>query len=163
MNRNKDVLFVWKNTRFFRPQMHVYELHYLEKPCAPAVTSWRHNPMFKSDGLTLVNDLRFNDELIFYNDKKYWNVELRDYFMKNTENYWKGLRHKNVEEGIFINNSNELTAEEHAIAQETQEEIRRAIEKYGPLQLNDYDLDYKYQLKKRIIDHKKDLFFQKAI
>jgi hypothetical protein len=163
MNRNKDILFVWKNTGYIRKELHVYELHYLEKPCAPVVTSWNYNGMSKSDGLTLVNDLRFNDELVFYNDKKYWNVELRDYFNKNTENYWNGLRHKNVEEGIFISNSDELTAEEHALAKQTQEEIKKAIEKHGPIQLYDYDLDYEYQLKKRLIDNKKDLFFQTSI
>ena len=163
MNRNKDILFVWKNTKYIRPELHVYELHYLEKPCAPAITSWSHNKMTDKDGLTLVNDLRFSDELVFYNDKKYWNVELRDYFMKNTENYWSGLRHKNVDEGIFINNSNELNTEEHALAKETTEEIKRAIEKYGPIALTDYDMDYKYQLKKRFVDNKRDLFFQKAV
>lgn len=143
--------------------MHVYELHYLEKPCAPSVTSWQFNGMLQKEGLTLVNDLRFRDELVFYNDKKYWNVELRDYFMKNTENYWNGLRHKNVEQGIFLNNSNELNAEEYAIAKQTQEEIKRAIEKHGPIQLADYDNDYQYQFKKRLFDSKRDLFFLKAI
>lgn len=146
-----------------RKELFVYEMHYLEKPCAPAVTSWQYNGMLQKDGLTLVSDLRLKDELVFYNEKKYWNVELRDYFMRNTETYWNGLRHKNVEKGIFLNNSNELNAEEYAIAQETQEEIKRAIEKYGPIQLADYDNDYQYQFKKRLIDSKRDLFFQKAI
>lgn len=137
-------------------------MHYLEQPCAPIISSWVNKGAFKKDGLTLVKDLRFDDELVFYNDKKYWNAELRDHFLKNTTTYWNGLRHRNLDEGLFINNSNELTAEQYALAKTTTEEIKKAIEKYGPIQLTDYDLDYSYQFKKRVIDNKRDLF-QKAM
>lgn len=146
-----------------RKELHVYELHYLEQPCAPIVSSWVHKGSVQKDGLTYIKDLKFSDDLIFYNERKYWNVDLRDYFIKNTSTYWTGLRHRNVDQGLFINNSDELTSEKYTFAKQTKEEIKKAIEKFGPLQLTDYDLDYAYQFKKRVIDHKKDLFYEKAM
>lgn len=142
--------------------MHVYELHYLEQPCAPIISSWKHKSALQKDGLTYVKDLRFDDDLVFYNEKKYWNAELRDQFHKNTTTFWNGLRHRNLDQGLFINNSTELNAEKFAIAKQTTEEIKKAIEKYGPIALTDYDLDYKYQLKKRVIESKRD-FVQGAM
>jgi len=143
-------------TRLLRKELHVYELHYLEQPCSPIISSWRYKGSLNKDGLTLVKDLRFNDDLVFYNENKYWNAELRDNFNKNTTTYWNGLRHRNLDEGLFINNSTELNAEQYSLAKQTTEEIKKAIEKYGPIQLTDYDLDYNYQIKKRIIDNKKE-------
>jgi hypothetical protein len=142
--------------------MHVYELHYLEQPCAPIVSSWKFKGAAKKDGLTLVKDLRFDDEMIFYNENKYWNAELKDHFYKDTTTYWNGLRHRNLDEGLFINNSTELNAEQYSLAKQTTEEIKKAIEKYGPIALTDYDLDYKFQIKKRVVESKRD-FVQGAM
>lgn len=142
--------------------MHVYELHYLEQPCAPIVSSWKFKGTLQKDGLTYIKDLRFDDDLVFYNEKKFWNAELREHFFQNTTSFWNGLRHRNLDEGLFVNNSTELNSEQFALAKQTTEEIRKAIEKYGPIALTDYDLDYKYQIKKRVVEGKRD-FVQGAM
>jgi hypothetical protein len=132
-------------------------MHYLEQTVPVIISSWKHLGNFKKDGVFNVKDLRLDHDLTFYNDKKYWNIDEREYFMKNTQTYWRGLRHKDVDHGIFINNSNELTHEELAIVKKTNEEIKQAIDKYGPVGVTDYEYNYRYQLKKRIQDLKRDL------
>jgi len=61
-----------------------------------------------------------------------------------------------MEQGLFIDNSTELSSQQHALAKQTSDEIKKAIEKYGPIALTDYDLDYKYQIKKRVVEAKRD-------
>jgi len=44
---------------------------------------------------------------------RYWNCDERDYFMHQTTNNWRGLRNKNLDRGIFINNDLTGTSEEY--------------------------------------------------
>lgn len=143
--------------------MHVYELHYLEQMTPSVAGAWSKMGQLKKDGLFTVYDTRLSHELTFYNEPKYWNVDERAYFLKNTQTYWNGLRHKNVNQGVFFDNSNELNQEQLSIVQKTNEELKAAIEKHGPLGYCDYDLNYKYQLRKRIQDLKRDLLEGKSI
>jgi hypothetical protein len=156
-NREKDLVFVWRTTGLFHKQMQVYELHYLEQLVPHLVSSWKTLGATNKDGIVKVTDMRLNHELLFYNEKKYWNVDERDHFMKNTMTHWNGLRGRNVDDGIFINNNYSLNAEDELIVKETNEELRQAIQKHGPLQSTDYDLNYRYQLRKRVNDMKKEM------
>lgn len=161
-NREKDLVFVWRTTSLFYKQMNVYELHYLEQLVPHLVTSWKSLGSTNKEGIVKVTDLRLNHELLFYNEKKYWNVDERDYFMKNTLNHWNGLRGKNADDGIFISNDATLNLEDQLTVKETNEELRQAIEKHGPLQSTDYDLNYRYQIKKRVLDMKKEMINKKT-
>lgn len=162
-NREKDLVFVWRVTGLFRKQMHVYELHYLEQTVPKAISSWKHLGNFQNDGIFTVHDLRLDHSLFFYNERKYWNIDERDHFFKNTTTFWRGLRHKDVDKGIFINRSSAVTEEDYLTTKKIQEEIKDAVAKHGPIAATDYDYNYKYQLKKRIQDIKRNLIEGKSI
>jgi hypothetical protein len=162
-NREKDLVFLWRPSTLFGKQLHVYELHYLEQTAPKVVSSWNNLGYFKKDGLILVHDLRGTDELVFYNEKKYWNVDEREHFFKNTTTFWRGLKHKDFNKGVMIDRSDALSEEELLMRQKIQGEIKMSIEKYGPMNLTDYEYNYRYQIKKRIQDIKKDLIEGKSI
>lgn len=161
-NREKDLVFVWRTTGLLHKQMQVYELHYLEQLVPHLVSSWKTLGSNNKDGIVKVTDMRLNHELLFYNEKKYWNVDEREFFMKNTTTHWNGLRGRNIDNGIFINNDYTVNSEDSLIIKETNEELRQAIAKHGPLQSTDYDLNYRYQIRKRVADMKKEMVNKKT-
>jgi hypothetical protein len=151
---------VTKPDGFFK-KTHVFEMHYLEQTTPPVTSSW--HKIAQKDGMLILNDLRTKEEMLFYMERKYWNLDERDEFFKNVTTYWRGLRHKDINKGIRIDNSVTMTPEDLLMHKKTKEEIRKAIEKYGPLNITDYDLNYRYQLKKRVLDMKKELLTQPAV
>ncbi len=162
-NRERDLVFVWRPTRVFAKEMHVYELHYLEQTVPKVVSSWKNLGFFKKDGIVLMHDLRLDHELVFYNEKKYWNIDEREHFYKNTTTFWRGLKHKDFNMGLFIKRSNEMNEEELLHVKKINHEIKNAIEKFGPVGLTDYEYNYSYQLKKRIQDIKRNLIEGKPV
>jgi hypothetical protein len=162
-NRERDLVFLWRPTGFLKKELHVYELHFLEQTVPRAVTSWNDLGNFKKDGIFDVYDMRLDQTLVFYNDKKYWNIDQREYFFKNTTTMWNGLRNKDVNRGIWFNRSTVLTDEEFATTKKINSEINEAIEKHGPIAVTDYDYNYKYQIKKRVQDIKRNLIEGKPI
>lgn len=161
-NREKDLVFIWRPTGIFTKEMHVYELHYLEQTVPRVTGGWEHLG-YEKDGIFMVHDLRLNQELLFYNEKKYWNIDEREHFFKNTQTYWRGLRHKDVNRGIFFNRSSSMTEEEILTTKKINEEVKSAVEKHGPIFVTDYDFNYKYQLKKRVQEIKRNLIEGKPI
>jgi hypothetical protein len=156
-NRERDLVFVFRPTGLFSKQLHIYELHYLEQTVPRITSSWSQLGNFQKDGIFTVHDLRLDHELYFYNEKKYWNVDQRDHFFKNTTTFWTGLRHKDVDRGIFFNNSSALTEEEIVSTRKINQEVKEAVQKHGPIGIADYDFNYNYQIKKRIQDIKRNL------
>lgn len=162
-NRERDVVFVWRVRGALLKKCDIFELHYLEST-VPSVTSlWPKLGKFQKDGLLPIWDLRSDSPMLFYNEKKYWNIDQRDYFLSNTNTYWQGLRHKDVNRGIFINRSEHLTEEEIHTHKKINLEIKEAVSKHGPIQVTDYEFNYKYQLKKRIQDIKRNLVEGKPV
>jgi hypothetical protein len=141
-----------------RKQLDVFEMHYLEQTTPAITSSWSN--IAKKDGILILNDLRTHDTLWFYNERRFWNVDEREGFMKNVTTYWRGLRHKDLNKGVRIDNSVTMTPEDILLVKKTNEDVKKAIEKYGPLNITDYDLNYRYQLKKRVLDQKKELLTQ---
>jgi hypothetical protein len=162
-NRERDLVFIWKPSGFLNKQLHIYELHYLEQTVPRMTSSWQHLGNFKKEGLFVVTDLRLDQELLFYNEKKFWNIDEREHFFKNTTTFWKGLRHKDVNRGIHINRSNALNQEEVFTLRKINEEVKSAVQKHGPVFITDYEFNYKYQLKKRIQDIKRNLIEGKPV
>jgi hypothetical protein len=161
-NREKDLVFIWRPTGVFAKQMHVYELHYLEQT-VPRVTNGWKDLGYEKDGIFMVHDLRLNHEMLFYNEKKFWNIDERDHFFRNTQTYWRGLRHKDVNRGIFFNRSDSMTEEEILTTKKVNEEVKSAVEKHGPIFITDYEFNYKYQLKKRVQEIKRNLIEGKHV
>ena len=55
-----------------------------------AVTAIPNMSMAKDDGILTVYDMNTRDNLKFYSEDKYWNMDLKDEFMGSTRNLWKG-------------------------------------------------------------------------
>jgi hypothetical protein len=100
-NKDKDLVFVYKPTGFWGEQEYVYEMHHLESVVPYAVTAIKDMSMMRDDGIVTVYDMNTRDNLKFYNDDKYWNMDLRDEFNASTRNLWKGNFNSKYEGSIF--------------------------------------------------------------
>lgn len=89
-NKDKDLVFVYKPTGFWNEQEYVYEVHHLEQMVPYAVTAIKNMSMQQKDGILTVYDMNTRDNLKFYNEDKYWNMDLKDEFNANTRNMWRG-------------------------------------------------------------------------
>jgi hypothetical protein len=161
-NREKDLVFITKTISSLRKRTYVYERHYLEQTIPSLTSSWGSLGLMKNDGILILNDLRTKEELYFYMERKYWNPDERQDFFNSVTTYWKGLKHKDVNMGLWINNSDILEPEKIQLIKKTNEEIKAAIAKHGPLNITDYDLNYRYQLEKRVQDLKKEIITKKV-
>lgn len=150
-NRSKDLLFVWR-PGIIGKEMRVFELHHLEKPLTSIVGSWKHNGFINGNKHSYhpIIDTRTTEMFYFKENPNYWNSDLKAYFDENTSTYWNGLRSRDVNKGIFFDNSLGYTAKEQEEHRVIDEEIKAAVEKYGPLQKTDYEHDFKFQLNKRL-------------
>ena len=89
-NKEKDLVFVYKPDGFWYEREYVYEMHHLEQMVPYAVTAIKDLSMQRDDGIITVYDMNTKDNLKFYGDAKYWNLDVRDEFMANTRGLWKG-------------------------------------------------------------------------
>ena len=89
-NKDKDIVFVYKPDGFWYEREYVYEMHHLEQMVPFAVKAIENSSVMKDDGIVTVYDMNTRDNLKFYNEDKYWNLELKDEFMANTRGLWKG-------------------------------------------------------------------------
>ena len=46
--------------------------------------------MQKDDGIVTVRCMSTHESMKFYNDDKYWNMDLKDDFMNQTRTLWRG-------------------------------------------------------------------------
>jgi hypothetical protein len=65
-------------------------MHHLEQMVPFAVTAVPNQSMQSDDGIVTVYDMNTRDNLKFYNEDKYWNMDLKDEFMDSTRGLWKG-------------------------------------------------------------------------
>jgi hypothetical protein len=89
-NKDKDLVFVYKPTGLWNEQEYVYEMHHLEQMVPFAVTAIKNMSMQRDDGIITVYDMNTRDNLKFYAEDKYWNLDVKDEFMANTRTLWKG-------------------------------------------------------------------------
>ena len=80
-NKDKDLVFVYKPDGWWGEKEHVYETHHLEQVVPAPVTSFKHLTMNREDGILNVHCMSTKDYLKFYNEDKYWNVELKEEFV----------------------------------------------------------------------------------
>ena len=74
-------MFVYKPDGFWNEREYVHELHHLEQTVPFAVSAIEDISTNKNDGILSVYDMNEHDELRFYNEDKYWNMDLKDEFM----------------------------------------------------------------------------------
>ena len=89
-NKDKDIVFVYKPTGFWGEHEYIYEMHHLEQMVPFAVKAVENHSHMKDDGIITVTDMGGKDQLKFYNEDKYWNLDLKDEFMDQTTGLWKG-------------------------------------------------------------------------
>lgn len=89
-NKDKDLVFVYKPDGLWNESEYVYEMHHLEQMVPFAVTAIKDLSMQRDDGIVTVYDMNTRDNLKFYGEDKYWNLDLKDEFMDQTRNFWRG-------------------------------------------------------------------------
>lgn len=94
-NKDKDLVFVYKPNGIWNEQEYVYEMHHLEQMVPYAVTAIKDMSMQRDDGILTVYCMHTRDNLKFYNEDKYWNMDVKDEFMAETRNLWRGNFDKN--------------------------------------------------------------------
>lgn len=89
-NRDKDLVFVYKPSGIWNETEHIHEVHHLEQMVPYAVTAVANHPMQRDDGIMTVYDMATRENLKFYGEDKYWNMDLKDEFMASTNGLWLG-------------------------------------------------------------------------
>ena len=129
-NKDKDLVFVYKPTGFWGEQEYVYEMHHMEQTVPFAVTAIRNMSMQKDDGILTIYDMHTRDNLKFYAEDKYWNLDVKEDFMANTRGLWKGNFDNKYNGSIF--QVPHYADEEQALTQlKVDRELDAAIQKHG--------------------------------
>lgn len=89
-NKDKDLVFVYKPDGLWGEREYVYEMHHLEQMVPFAVTAIKDMSMQRPDGIVTIYDMKTRDNLKFYQEDKYWNMDVKDDFMGSTRNLWRG-------------------------------------------------------------------------
>ena len=148
-NKDKDLVFVYKPTGFWGEQEYVYEMHHLEQMVPYAVTAIKNMSMQRDDGICTVYDMNSRDNLKFYNEDKYWNMDLRDEFNASTRGLWKGNFDSKYDGSIFTVSNHNVGL--NSFATEIDQELDEAIEKHGEVILPENHID---EWEQRIADER---------
>lgn len=109
-------------------------MHHLEQMVPYPVTAIRNLSMQRDDGIVTVYDMNTRDNLKFYGEDKYWNLDLKDEFMANTRGLWKGNFANKRQGSIFQQEC--LADKEDALSQlKVDRELQDAIEIHGEVSL----------------------------
>lgn len=132
-NVEKDLVFVQKPSGLWGTKEHVYEVHHLEQMVPATMTGVKHMGFLQKNGIMTVKDMAQDEVIRLYNDKKYWNPDLRKEFIRETTGLWKDTfksTHGGRTGHIF---NTEGHSEEHFMKtmQKVNEELVAAREKYG--------------------------------
>lgn len=128
-NKDKDLVFVYRPSGFFNEYEYVYEMHHLEQMVPAPVTSIKDMTLNRNDGILKIYDMSQRHHLKFYNEDKYWNVELKEDFLSQTQSMWRGKTTK-YQGQIF--NLNHRASEEITLTQlKVDKELEEAIKKHG--------------------------------
>ena len=100
-NKEKDLVFVYRPDGWWGEREHVYEMHHLEQMVPSPVTSFKELTMNRDDGILSVHCMSTKGYLKFYNEDKYWNVELKDDFLSQTRSLWTDKNRVEYDGRIF--------------------------------------------------------------
>ena len=95
-----------------------------------AVSAIRNMSMQRDDGILTVYDMNTRENLKFYAEDKYWNMDVKEDFMANTRSLWKGNFDDKYNGSIF--NVTAKADKEQALAlMKIDRELEAAITKHG--------------------------------
>lgn len=160
-NRSKDLVFI-QTPGVFGKKITPVELHHFEKTSPSTFSSWKYMPLTRGvkEGYTIYENMANNhtfEHYYFRNEDKFWNHDVKKHFDDNTSTYWKGIRSRDVNEGLIFNNSAYRSLEEVKEYSEIKSEISEAVKKYGPLKTQDYENSFNYQGKLKLNNLKYNL------
>lgn len=150
-NKDKDLVFVYKPTGLWNEQEYVYEMHHLEQMVPYAVTALKDMSMQRDDGIVTVYCMNTKDNLKFYNEDKYWNLEEKPGFYDQTRTLWKG-NFDNKHQGSIFHVPHRATVEQALIQAKVDEELRDAIAKHGETVI---PASHEEEWEQRVVDEKK--------
>lgn len=87
-NKDKDLVFVYRPDGLWGDHEYVYEMHHLEQMVPAPITSFKHLTMNRDDGILTVHCMSTRDDLKFYNEDKYWNIDEKQGFIDQTRSLW---------------------------------------------------------------------------
>lgn len=88
-NKDKDLVFVSRPNALFGENESVYEMHHLEQMVPAPVTAIKNMASLDRNGILTVHDMAEKENLRFYQDDKYWNMDLKEEFMSETRGLWE--------------------------------------------------------------------------
>jgi hypothetical protein len=100
-SKDKDLVFVYKPDGIWGETEYVHEMHHLEQMVPFSVMALENHPMQKDDGIMTVYDMAQRENLKFYGEDKYWNLDLKDEFMGQTRSLWHGNFNSKYDGSIF--------------------------------------------------------------
>lgn len=129
-NKDKDLVFVYKPDGLWHEREYIYEMHHLEQMVPYAVTAIKNMSMQRDDGILTVYDMNTRDNMKFYAEDKYWNLDVKDEFMANTRTLWKG-NFDNKYSGSIFQVTHKASDEEALTMMKVDRELEAAIAKHG--------------------------------
>lgn len=134
-NKDKDLVFVKKHSRFWGERETVHEVHHLEQMVPSAVTAMKNLGSLDPNGITTVHDMGEKSYFKFYNEDKYWNQELKEEFMGETRSLWEG-HHSDKYRGRIFQSRGEISPDFHLDMLKVDKELEEAVKKNGPVQIS---------------------------
>lgn len=101
-NKEKDLVFVYKPEGIWNEREYVHEMHHLEQMVPYAVSALGDRSLNRDDGIMTVYDMNEHEELKFFNEDKYWNVDLKDEFVGQTNSLFVGNWNDKRRGQIFV-------------------------------------------------------------
>lgn len=156
-NKDKDLVFVTRPDGFWSTSEHVYEMHHLEQMVPSTVSALKNMGIMDPKGIMTVCDMAEKENLKFYKDEKYWNLDLRDEFINETTGLWLG-HHADKRKGRLFDSRGAADADFHAQIEKVNKEMVAAVEKHGPVTIPGIHIEDFYDE----INKKKEMIVQRA-
>lgn len=95
-----------------------------------AVTAIKNQSMQRDDGILTVHCMNTKDNLKFYNEDKYWNMDLKDEFMEETRGLWRN-NFSNKYDGSIFQQTHYARIDDQLDMEKVENEMEAAIAKHG--------------------------------
>ena len=129
-NKEKDLVFVQRQDRFWGETEHTYEMHHLEQMVPAPVTAMKNMTNLDQNGILTVHDMAEKHYMKFYQDPKYWNAELKEEFLSETRSLWENT-HDCKYNGRLFDTGGLADPEEQAMMEKVGREMDAAVAKHG--------------------------------
>lgn len=128
-NRDKDLIFVSRPDGLFYDNEYPYEVHHLEQMVPSPISGFQDIGAGKKDGIMTLHCMSTKDYLKVSNDKKYWNLDLREDLLSQTRSLWTEIT--DGYNGRLFTMQNTPTEEEVLTHLKVEQEMKDAISKHG--------------------------------